>query len=81
MIRDSIYKSTYERKDRRLHKGFDYKDKIMNKTLSSRMFGVNRTLTLFIKAMNDTVYNWIESVKMIKTHANPHIDKYDNKIN
>lgn len=81
MIRDSIYRHIHERKENRLHRGYDYKDNIMKNTISSQMFNVNKTLDRFIKSMNDTVYEWIESVKMIKTHANPFVDKYDNKIN
>jgi hypothetical protein len=81
MLKDSIYKETYRRKDRRLNLGFDYKDQILRKSLSSQMFNVNSTLDKFLKDINDIIYNWIESVKMIKTHCNPHVDKYENRLN
>jgi hypothetical protein len=81
MLKDSIYKPIYERKEKRLHLGYNYKDNIMRNTLSDQMFDVNSTLNKFIKNVNDTVYQWIESVKMIKTYANPAVDKNENKLN
>ena len=55
MLKDSIYRETFQRKDKRLNQGYDYKDKIMKNTLSSQMFGVNQTLDKFIKSVNDVV--------------------------
>jgi hypothetical protein len=81
MVKDSIYRPIYERRERRLNLGYNYKDNIMKNTLSSQMFNVNSTLDTFIKRINDIIYNWIESVKQIKTFANPAVDKYENKIN
>lgn len=81
MLKDSIYKPIYERREKRLHLGYNYKDNIMRNTLSDQMFEVNSTLDKFIKNINDTVYQWIESVKMIKTYANPAVDKNENKLN
>jgi len=81
MLKDSIYRPIYERREKRLHLGYNYKDNIMRNTLSDQMFDVNSTLDRFIKNINDTVYQWIESVKMIKTYANPAVDKNENKLN
>jgi hypothetical protein len=81
MLKDSIYRPIYERREKRLHLGYNYKDNIMRNTLSDQMFDVNSTLDKFIKNINDTVYQWIESVKMIKTYANPAVDKNENKLN
>jgi hypothetical protein len=81
MLKDSIYRETLSRKDRRINLGYDYKDNIMKNTLSSQMFGINETLDRFIKSANDCVYEWIEAVKTIKAYANPAVDKNDNKIN
>ncbi len=81
MVKDSIYKPIYERREKRLHRGYDYKDNIMKNTMSNQMFDVNPELNSFIKSINDIVYNWIESVKQIKIFANPAVDKYENKIN
>jgi hypothetical protein len=81
MVKDSIYRPIYERREKRLHRGYDYKDNIMKNTLSNQMFGANPDLDKFIKSINDIVYNWIESVKQIKIFANPAVDKYENKIN
>ena len=81
MVKDSIYRPIYERRERRLHLGYDYKDNIMKNTLSNQMFDVNPELNTYISRINDIVYNWIESVKQIKVFANPAVDKYENKIN
>lgn len=81
MVKDSIYRPIYERREKRANLGYNYKDNIMKNTLSSQMFNVNSTLDTFIKKINDIIYNWIESVKQIKTFANPAVDKYENKIN
>lgn len=81
MVKDSIYKPIYKRREKRLHLGYDYKDKIMKNTLSNQMFDINVPLTTLITSINDIVYNWIESVKHIKIFANPFLDKYENKIN
>lgn len=81
MVKDSIYRPIYSRREKRLNLGYDYKDNIMKNTLSSQMFSVNSTLDLFIKRINDIVYNWVESVKQIKIFANPAVDKYENKLN
>lgn len=81
MVKDSIYKPIYERREKRLNLGYNYKDNIMKNTLSNQMFEVNSTLDTFIKKINDIIYNWIESVKQIKIFANPAVDKYENKLN
>jgi len=81
MTKDSIYRPIYKRRQKRLNLGYDYKDNIMKNTLSSQMFNVNSTLDKFIKSLNDVVYNWVESVKQIKIHANPAIEKYEKDLN
>jgi hypothetical protein len=81
MVKDSIYRKIYERREKRLHRGYDYKDNIMKNTMSGQMFDVNEPLNRLIKTVNDIVYNWVESVKQIKIFANPAVDKYENKLN
>ncbi len=81
MTKNSIYRPIYKRNEKRLHLGYNYKDNIMKNTLSNQMFNINSTLDLFIKKINDIVYNWIESVKQIKINANPAIEKYEKNLN
>lgn len=81
MVRNSKFKPAFERKEQRLHTGFDYKGKIMRKSLSSQMFDVNETLNTFIQNLDSIFYECIEAVKQIKIFANPAADKYENKIN
>lgn len=80
MVKDSIYRPIYKRRESLLHTGFDYKGQILKRTLSSQMFNVNETLTTYITNLESIVYEWVEAVKQIKIHANPAIDKYENKI-
>jgi len=80
MTRNSIYRAAYERKQKLINTGYDYKDKIMENTLSSQMFGVNETMDTFLKNVNDVMYENIEAVKQIKIFANPALEKYEKNI-
>ena len=81
MVKDSIYRPLYERRERRLHMGFNYKGQILKKSLSSQLFEVNEVLTTYIADLEKIVHEWVEGVKMIKTYVNPAVDKYENKLN
>jgi hypothetical protein len=81
MVKDSIYRSTYERREKRTNLGFNYKGQILKRTLSSQLFEVNETLTTYISNIEKIVYEWVEAVKRIKTYVNPAVDKYENKLN
>ena len=80
MVKDSIFRPIYTRKEQRLNTGYDYKDKIMKNSISSYMFGVNDNLDYFIGQLDKIVYEWAESVKQIKIFANPALDKHENKL-
>lgn len=80
MVKDSIYRPVYERREKRLNLGFNYKGQILKRTLSSQMFGANSTLDYFLEQLEKVVYEWVESVKQIKIYANPALEKYENKI-
>jgi hypothetical protein len=64
-----------------MHTGFDYKGQILKKTLSSQMFGVSEFFDTYLAKMESIVYEWVEAVKQIKIHANPAVDKYEDKLN
>lgn len=81
MIRNSIYSTTYNRKDRRLHLGFYYKGNILKKTLSNQMFGATPVLDAFLARMERFIYEHVEAVKQIKIFANPALDKNENRLN
>jgi len=81
MIRNSLYWTIYNRKDKRLHLGFKYKDTILKKTLSNQMFGANPVLDGFMGYLETYIYEHIEAVKQIKIFANPALDKNENRIN
>lgn len=80
MVKDSIYRPIYERKEKRRNVGFDYKGQILKKSLSSQMFGAHPLLDYLIAQVEKIVYEWVEAVKQIKISANPALDKYENKI-
>ena len=81
MVKDSIYRAAYKRREVRVGMGFDYKDKILKKSMSSQLFGINATLDNFLNYLNKIVYEWVEGVKQIKIFANPAVEKYEDKIN
>lgn len=80
MVKGSIFRPVLQRREKRKHVGFDYRDQILKRTLSSQMFEVNETLTTYISQIEKIVYEWVEAVKQIKIHANPAVDKYEDKI-
>jgi hypothetical protein len=80
MVKDSIFRPIYDRREQRLHKGFNYKGQILKRTLSSQMFEVNETLDTYLSKIESIVYEWVEAVKQIKISANPALDKYESKI-
>lgn len=80
MTKNSIYRAAYERNQKLINLGYDYKDKIMENTLSSQMFGVNETLDTFLENVNKVVYENVEAVKQIKIFANPALEKYEKNI-
>ena len=80
MVKDSMYRPIYERKENRKNIGFNYKGQILKRTLSSQMFGSHPLLDYLLERVEKIVYEWVESVKQIKISANPALDKYENKI-
>jgi len=80
MVKDSIYRPIYERHEKRINTGFNYKGQILKRTVSSQMFGAHPLLDYLLDQVEKIVYEWVESVKQIKISANPALDKYENKI-
>ncbi len=80
MVKDSIFRPIYDRHERRLHLGYDYKGKILKNTLSAQMRNVNAVLDDYLGYVEDIVHEWVESVKQIKIFANPALDKYDKNV-
>ena len=81
MVKDSIYRPAFKRRELRTGAGFDYKDQILKRSLSSQLFGINTTLDTYLDQLNKIVYEWVEGVKQIKIFSNPAVDKYEDKIN
>ena len=81
MLKDGPYTELRKRKNNLLHTGFDYKGKIMEKTLSKVMINTNSTLTDFIYKLDPVVCDLVDSVKHIKEFANAAIEKNDTDFN
>ena len=81
MTKNSIFRAAFNRRQQLLNTGYYYKDKLMQKTLSNQMYGVNETLDTFLENINEVMYENVEAVKQIKIFANPALDKYERNIN
>jgi hypothetical protein len=80
MVKDSIYRPIYERREMRLNGGFNYKGQILKRSLSGQMFNINDLLNTYLEKVESIVHEWVEAVKQIKISANPALDKYESKI-
>jgi len=81
MIYEGPYWQLYTRKDQLLHLGYDYRNKMMENTMSARMFSTNETFTTFLTYVNDIMYSLVEAVKEIKVFANIAADKNEKRLN
>lgn len=81
MLKNSPYRKTYSRKDKRLHLGFNYEGKILKKTTSNQLWGVSEIFDTFLNRIDSVMFNLFESVKQIKVWNNPALDKHENKLN
>jgi hypothetical protein len=80
MVKESIYRPIYTRKEARKNTGFDYKGQILKRSVSSQMFGMHPMLDYLLERVEKIIYEWVEAVKQIKISANPALEKYENKI-
>ena len=81
MHRNSIFRKAYERSEKRLYIGFDYTDKVLEKSVSPHMFGVSAFSDKFLSFLNKMIVNNIEAAKKIRIFANPAVDKNETKFN
>ena len=80
MIIDSPYTKIKQSKDVLMHTGYDYEGKVLRRTMSRQMFRTNATLLGFLERIDKVVHELIESVKRIKTFANPALDKNERRL-
>lgn len=78
---ESPYYQLKHRKDVIRNFGYDYKGKILLKSLSSQMFNKNQYLTALIIKLEDMWQFMFDSVKSIKVFANYALDKNEKRIN
>lgn len=79
--RDSQIKELFDLKhinDDETHTGFDYEDKLMEKTLSSSMFQ-NPTTKTFLSYLKPMHINMIESNLLVRNFFNYTVSKYYNR--
>lgn len=78
-LKTSLYDIAEHLRDDIGHKGFDYKDKLFEKSMSNFMFRESKRVAI-LDMLQTVMYELIERVKMIKNHANYVVGKnYRNK--
>jgi hypothetical protein len=78
-LKESLYDIAESQKDNIKHRGFEYKDRIFEKTMSNFMFRSDQRKRMLAYVEN-VMYELIERTKMIKNHANYVVSKrYRNK--
>lgn len=75
----NLYSSSKTRKDNRLHLGFDYSNKLMQRNLSSHILR-NQTILDFIGFLNDYLFNLIGGIKSLQQWKNYTVKKDDRNI-
>lgn len=78
--RQSLYKIARMAGEERKNLGFDYKDSIFRRTMSSHMFR-NQTVSDFLGFLNDIWYLMIESIKQYRIFKVYSVDKDYKNIN
>jgi len=68
-LKQSLYDIAESRKRRILHKGFDYKGRLFERTMSHFLFAEEKR-TQILTYLEDVVFELIERVKTIKNHVN-----------
>lgn len=66
-LKKSLYEVTEHSRDNILNKGFDYKGKIFEKTMSSFLFREERRANI-LGYIEEVYYELIQRVKLIKIH-------------
>jgi len=77
---NSIYDITNSRKEKINNLGFDYKGKILRKTVSPYIFSEPNRADLLSK-FEDWLFFLVEKVKLIKTYYNYTVKKDYTKLN
>lgn len=81
MHKDSVFRKTFGRNEKRLYLGFDYKKVVIEKSVSNYMLRTTPFFDGFLSKLNKIVVENIEAVKKIKIFANPALDKNETKLN
>jgi hypothetical protein len=79
-MKDSLYDITHSRKEKIENIGFNYKGKILRKSLSAYLFK-DPTRAAILDQFETWVFFLVEKVKIIRTFYNYTVDKDYTKIN
>ena len=77
--RKSYYEFIATKNDNRPNKGFDYENRIFEKSLSNITYNGDSNRSIILKWMEKVVFNLIESAKIIRNYRNfmvPKNNKY-----
>ena len=78
-LKESVYDTAEHLRDKIEHKGFDYKEKLFEKSMSNYLFREEKRANI-LAYMQTVMFELIERVKQIKNHANYVVGKnYRNK--
>jgi hypothetical protein len=78
---DSVFRKPLESNNTNKHRGFDYKGKILKKTMSSKMFTSNELLHDYLVKLDNIIYNGFENIKTIRGFYGISRDKNDKRFN
>ena len=77
---ESLYKKTATRLDKLKNRGFDYRGRIFEKSMSPLLFA-DPTRKGILNEYEKLIYFLVEKVKLIKTFYNYTVDKDYTKLN
>lgn len=81
MILDGPYYKLIKRKDQRLHCGFDYHGKVLQKTTSQEITNKDGVFREYMTHVEKIFSEIIDNIKAIKAFANVAVDKDSREIN
>ena len=78
--RKSYYEYINSKQDNRINTGFDYENKIFEKTLSSITLSGDKNRSLILSSLEKVVYRLVETTKGIKNFMNYRVPKNNKYV-
>jgi hypothetical protein len=74
-----LYDAAKSRKDSRLHTPYDYRETLVNNSVS-RFILRNQTIRYFLIFLNDYLYNVTKGIRHLKSYKNYTVKKDDQNV-